>query len=138
MITSLVLFQITIIFLLGGALFGLFSRNVRLARPMIFVPTMIGSIFTIIFSVYTIMGEPFTWTIPNTIPFVNFEILVDGIASFFLLIIGIVSFAVSLYSIGYSKEYEVKKRTSALGFLFNMFILSMVLVVVSNNAFFFL
>jgi hydrogenase-4 component B len=55
-----------------------------------------------------------------------------------MLIIGLVSFAVSLYSIGYSKEYEIKKRISAFGFLFNIFILSMILVVSSNNAFFFL
>lgn len=138
MISNLVLFQITILLFLGGALLGLLSRNGRLVRPMIFVPSMVGSIFTIIFSINIIMDKPFTLIVPNTIPFVNFEIFVDGVAAFFLLIIGIVSFAVSLYSIGYSKEYEVKKRTSALGFLFNMFILSMVLVVASNNAFFFL
>jgi hydrogenase-4 component B len=138
MISNLFLFQITILLFLGGALLGLLSRNGRFARHAIFVPSMIGSIFTIIFSISIIMDKPFTWIIPNTIPFVNFEIFVDGIAAFFLLIIGIVSFAVSLYSIGYSKEYEIKKRTSALGFLFNMFILSMVLVVASNNAFFFL
>lgn len=138
MINNLVLFQITILLFLGGALLGLISRNGRFARPMIFVPSMIGSIFTIIFSIGIVTGKPFTWLVPNAIPFVNLEIFVDGISAFFLLIIGIVSFAVSLYSIGYSREYEASKRTSALGFLFNTFILSMVLVVASNNAFFFL
>lgn len=138
MINNLVLFQIIILLFLGGALLGLISRNGRFARPMIFVPSMIGSIFTIIFSIGIITDNPLTWLVPNAIPFVNLEILVDGISAFFLLIIGIVSFAVSLYSIGYSKEHEASKRTSALGFFFNTFILSMVLVVVSNNAFFFL
>lgn len=138
MISNLVLFQITILWFLVGAILGILSRNSRFARHTIFVPSMIGSIFTIMFSIDVMISKPFTWTIPNVIPFFNLEIFVDGVSAFFLLIIGIVSFAVSLYSIGYSKEYQVEKRTSALGFLFNTFILSMILVVTSNNAFFFL
>ena len=138
MISNLVLFQISILLFLVGALSGLLSRNSRLARLMIFVPAMIGSIFTIIFSIDIITGTSLKLALPNILPFFNLEIFVDGVSAFFLLIIGIVSFAVSLYSIGYSKEYETKKRISAFGFLFNIFILSMILVVSSNNAFFFL
>ncbi|MDH2907949.1 MAG: hydrogenase 4 subunit B [Candidatus Nitrosotalea sp.] len=122
----------------SGALLGLFSRNSRFTRILTFVPTMIGSFFTVIFSVSVILEKPFQLMVPNLLPFINFEIKVDGIAAFFLLLISIVSFAVSLYSIGYSKEYEAKKRTSVFGFLFNIFILSMILVVASNNSFFFL
>lgn len=138
MFSNIVLFQISILIFLGGALVALLLRNNRFARHAIFGSAMIGSVFTIIFSIDVITGKPMTWVVPNVIPFFDLEIFVDGIAAFFLLIIGIVSFAVSVYSIGYSKEYQVKKRTMALGFLFNIFILSMVLVVVSNNAFFFL
>src|SRR6476660_4564813 len=138
MINNLVLFQITILLFLGGAVLGILLRNSRFARHAIFIPSMIGSVFATMFSIDVMIDKPFTWTIPNAIPFFNLEIFVDGISAFFILIIGIISFAVSLYSIGYSKEYQIEKRTSALGFLFNTFILSMVLVVTSNNAFFFL
>ncbi|NHH98349.1 Hydrogenase-4 component B [Candidatus Nitrosotalea sp. FS] len=138
MFSNLVLFQISILTFLGGALVGLLLRNNRFARHAIFGSAMIGSVFTIMFSIDIITGKPMTWMVPNVIPFFDLEIFVDGIAAFFLLIVGIVSFAVSVYSIGYSKEYQVKKRTMVLGFLFNVFILSMVLVVASNNAFFFL
>jgi hydrogenase-4 component B len=138
MISNLILFQISVLLFLGGASLGSLLRNNRFALHAIFVPSVIGSIFTIMCSIEIIMGKPLTWTIPNTIPFFNLEIFIDGIAAFFLLIIGMVSFAVSVYSIGYSKEHQVKKRTMALGFLFNIFILSMILVVTSNNAFFFL
>jgi len=138
MINNLVLLQISILLFVVGALLGLLSRNGRLARQAIFIPPMIGSIFITIFSLGIIMDKPLTWVVPNAIPFFDLEIFVDGISAFFLLVIGIVSFAVSLYSIGYSKEYQLKKRTSALGFLFNTFILCMILVVASNNAFFFL
>lgn len=138
MFSNLVLFQISILTFLGGALLALLLHNSRFARHAIFGSTMIGSVSTIMFSIDIIMGKPMTWMIPNVIPFFDLEIFVDGVAAFFLLIVGIVSFAVSAYSIGYSKEYHAKKRTMALGFLFNVFILSMVLVVASNNAFFFL
>lgn len=138
MFSDLILFQISILIFLGGALAGLLLHNNRFARHAIFGSAMIGSVFTIMFSIDVITGKPMTWMVPNVIPFFDLEIFVDGIAAFFLLMVGIVSFAVSIYSIGYSKEYQIKKRTMALGFLFNVFILSMVLVVASNNAFFFL
>jgi hydrogenase-4 component B len=138
MIDSILLFQIIIVLYVTGSLLGLFSRNSKFTRLLTFVPAMLASFFTIIFSASIIIENPLRLIVPNILPFVNFEIFVDGVAAFFLLIIGIVSFAVSFYSIGYSKEYEAKKRTSVFGFLFNIFILSMVLVVASNNAFFFL
>lgn len=99
---------------------------------------MIGSALIMILAIYTIADKPLMWQAQNIIPFFSFEILVDSVSAFFLLIIGLVSFAVSLYSVGYAKEYQDKKRTTAFGFLFNIFVLSMVLVVASNNAFFFL
>ena len=138
MIENLILFQIVISLFLGGALLGLVSRNSRFARPMIFIPSMLGSILTILFSVDVIMTKSLSWTVPHILPFFNLEIFVDGISAFFMLMIGLVSFAISLYSLGYTKEYEVKKRISVFGFLFNIFILSMILVAGSNNGFFFL
>ncbi len=138
MVNTLILFQIAVLLFLGGALFGLSSHKSRFARHVIFIPSMIGSVFTVLFSIGIITGKPMAWMIPNIIPFFDLEIFVDGISAFFLLIIGIVSFAVSIFSIGYSKEYQTEKRTVALGFLFNTFILSMILVLASNNAFFFL
>ncbi|MDE1843520.1 MAG: hydrogenase 4 subunit B [Thaumarchaeota archaeon] len=138
MISNLVLLQITILLFASGSLLSLLLCNNRFARHVIFISSMIGSVFTILFSIDIIAGKSMTWMIPNMIPFFNLEIFVDGISAFFLLIVGIVSFAVSIYSIGYSKEYHAQKRISTFGFLFNVFILSMILVVSSNNAFFFL
>ncbi len=138
MIENLILFQMIVSLFLGGAILGLISRNGRFSRPLIFIPSMMGSILTILFSITVITTKSLSWEVPHVIPFFNLEIFVDGISAFFMLLIGIVSFAVSLYSVGYSKEYEIKKRISIFGFLFNIFILSMILVVGSNNGFFFL
>ncbi len=138
MISDLVLFQVIASLFLGGAILGLLSRNGRFARQMIFVPSMIGSALTVLFSIDILTNKSLSWTAPNLIPFFNFEIFVDGISAFFIMMIGIVAFAVSLYSIGYSKQYQLTKRVSIFGFLFNIFVLSMILVVGSNNGFFFL
>ena len=139
MTDSFILFQAAILLYVIGAILGLLSRNASLTKTLTFVPSTVASVLLVIFSASIIMsGKSLQLVAPGTLSFFNFEILIDGISAFFILIIGIVSFTVSLYSIDYSKEYEIKKRISALGFLFNIFILSMVLVVASNNAFFFL
>ncbi len=139
MMDSFTLFQDVVLLYVTGAVLGLFSRNTCLTRTLTFVPSVVASALLVVFSSSVIMsGKSLQIVAPGVLSFFNFEILIDGISAFFILIIGIISFAVSLYSIGYSKEYEIKKRTPTLVFLFNIFILSMVLVVASNNAFFFL
>lgn len=119
---------------------------------------IIASSFAIILSLNVIVAHDTTrFSMHNVLPFINFEIKIDGIASFFIFIVGIVSLSVSIYSIGYSrissnsytdddknnKSNNKRKNTIATGsasfrFLFNIFILSMMFVIVSNNAFFFL
>lgn len=68
----------------------------------------------------------------------SFEILIDGVSAFFLFLIGLISVAVSIYSLSYSKKFDDKKNNSSLGLFFNIFIISMILVVISNDVFFFL
>ena len=54
------------------------------------------------------------------------------------MVICVAALAVSIYSIGYTREYFGKKSIGLLGFLYNLFILSMILVVSANNAILFL
>ncbi|MEP0825147.1 MAG: hypothetical protein HRF40_06650 [Nitrososphaera sp.] len=109
-----------------------------------YVPAVAASLFAIILSVSTIVtGETTQYSVSNVLPFVDFEVKLDGVAAFFVLLLGIVSFSVSIYSIAYSRLFDSHKGQNAssaptFGFLFNVFILSMLLVIVSNNAFFFL
>ncbi len=59
----------------------------------------------------------------------------DSLAGFFLSIISILTFAVSVFSIGYVKDF---KNKGSLVFLYNIFIVSMYAVVLSENIFTFL
>ena len=68
----------------------------------------------------------------------SYGFYIDKLSAFFILIISITAFSVSIYSTGYVTEYFRKKNIGYMGFLYNIFILSMVLVVSANNAIMFL
>lgn len=83
-------------------------------------------------------GRPLSITLPKLVPFANFSIALDHLGAFFLLVISLATLVVSVYATGYVTEYYGKKNVGYLNSLFNLFILSMVLVVSAGNAFMFL
>ncbi|GMT47188.1 MAG: hydrogenase 4 subunit B [bacterium] len=60
----------------------------------------------------------------------DFAFYGDALSGFFLLAISVLAFAVSIYSVGYTKDM---KNAGTAGFLYNSFILSMYAVVLSAN-----
>ncbi len=121
-----------------GAIISLLMRKHGNGKPF-FIPTIVASIFAIILSLNILINEnAFHIQIATTNSFSIKELLLDRIASFFVLLIGIVSLSVSIYSVGYVKEYVENKHVSLFGFLFNIFILSMILLVASNDVFSFI
>ncbi len=132
------LFPGMILFYLTGAVLSvLFNRNDRICSITSFLSAAIASIFGIIFSLSVILGETFILPI-SVSPLLNFGFFVDKLSAFFILVISMAVFAVSIYSTGYVREYFGKKNIGYLGFLYNIFILSMILVVSANNAIMFL
>jgi formate hydrogenlyase subunit 3/multisubunit Na+/H+ antiporter MnhD subunit len=89
----------------------------------------IGGICVGIVSLLT--PEPFTMSVPSTLPLLTFAIRVDPLASFFLLTISLVSLAASIYAIGYVTEFYGRRSIALLGSLYNGFLLSMTLVVLA-------
>ncbi|MET0515740.1 MAG: hydrogenase 4 subunit B, partial [Nitrospiraceae bacterium] len=65
-------------------------------------------------------------------------IRLDPLASFFVLTISLVGLAASIFALGYVTEFYGRASISLLGSLFNGFLLSMTLVVLADNGFFFL
>lgn len=82
-------------------------------------------------------GAAFTWEAAGFIPFAKFIIKVDPLSAFMLLVISLLTGATALYSLSYLDEYT-GKGAGVMGFFNNLFIASMVLVVISGNAFYFL
>ncbi|MCE8424456.1 MAG: hydrogenase 4 subunit B [Candidatus Methanoperedens sp.] len=123
-------------FLTGAAGAVITNKNDRLSTFVAFSCAAMASIMGIIISLSILRGNNFKFT--QSGPILDFGIFVDGLSAFFMLVISIVAFSVSIYSFGYVKEYFGKKNIGYLGFLYNIFILSMILVVSADNAFMFL
>ncbi|MGE5578289.1 MAG: proton-conducting transporter membrane subunit, partial [Syntrophothermus sp.] len=83
-------------------------------------------------------ARPFKLVLPALIPLTRLEIVVDGLAVVFILVISLVALAASIYALGYTREYYGKKNLGFLGAMYNLFLLSMTLVVTAGNALLFL
>jgi len=79
-----------------------------------------------------------TFSLPSNLPLLEFQIRVDPLASFFVLIISLAGFSVSQFAMGYVREFEGRCSIGVLGGLYNAFLLSMTLVVLADDGFFFL
>ena len=99
-------------------------------RTYSFILSATGALNFAVFGLFLSFGLPLTLS-PFPISSV-FELLFsgDGISGFFVIIISLVAFSVSLFSIGYTREM---KHRGLMGFFFNGFILSMYAVVTSGN-----
>ena len=82
--------------------------------------------------------EPWTASVQSTLPFLTFAIRLDPLAALFVLTISLVGLAASIYALGYVTEFYGRASIAVLGSLFNGFLLSMTLVVIADNGFFFL
>ena len=137
MINNNLFYGLIFFFLTGAILSIVFNKKDRLATYCSFLSAVGASVFGIFFSLSVIFGETFSLSLSGS-SFLNFGFFVDRLCAFFILVISIAVFAVSIYSIGYAREYYGKKNIGYLGFLYNVFILSMILVVSANNAIMFL
>jgi hydrogenase-4 component B len=76
--------------------------------------------------------------LPTLIPYVQFTVRLDPLSAFFGLLVSLLAFALSLYSIGYARGFFGRKNVGVLGAFFNLMLLATTLVVMADNAFFFL
>ena len=82
--------------------------------------------------------DPLAMSVSSTLPLLTFAVRLDALSSFFLLMISLVSLAASIYAVGYVTEWYGRISIGLLGSLYNAFLLSMTLVVLADNGFFFL
>jgi len=135
------LFLAIVALFIAGGLLPLAFRNPRREAIASFVPAAGSSLLTIVLSASVLLsGSVFRLSIPiiETLPSISLSFYVDGIAAFFMLIIGLVATSVSIYSLGYAGSYSGKHSIKALGSLLNLFVLSMLLVTATSNVFSFL
>lgn len=69
--------------------------------------------------------------------FADLTLRMDSLSAFMVLVISLLVVVCSLYSLTYMREYE-GKGAAAMGFFMNIFIASMVALLVMDNAFWFI
>lgn len=138
-----------LLLLLGmGALFSLLCyRRTRLATLLGMTFAILGSAAGIFTSTLLIIsGEILVLKLPFFFPFFELSLRIDTLSAFFILLISLVALPISIYSLGYMKEYDHQEEISGhpkynlgvFGFLYNLFLISMILVVSANHALLFL
>ena len=87
------------------------------------------------------LAEPQPWTLqlPLGLPWLHWHLRLDALSGFFLLLLGIVTSAVAIYSLGYCRAYDHKPLERALLPLFTaLFVAAMQLVLLADDAFVFM
>jgi hydrogenase-4 component B len=76
--------------------------------------------------------------LPLGLPDLPFHLRLDGLSGFFLLVIGLLALFVSLYSVEYVRGYLGRRSVTSLVFFCALFVGAMFLVVLADDALFFL
>ncbi len=77
--------------------------------------------------------------LPLGLPWLPWQVRLDALSAFFLLLIGIVTVAIGVYGIGYMRGYEHgREPLPVLGGFAGLFLAGMMLVVLADDAFLFM
>lgn len=128
-------------FFLAGIFISIISaKNSRLSSILGFGFALIGSILALVAGISPFIGQdPGTITLVQLGQLGSLSITIDSLSGLFVSIIAFVGIAVSIYSFSYINEYEEKGyNIGRFTFLYNIFLLSMIIVVTAQNALLFL
>ncbi|WP_140921318.1 hydrogenase 4 subunit B [Limnobaculum xujianqingii] len=127
-----------VIYVVGAILPPLVSRSERQVIRLSGIASMVGGIFGLLASAPVLMGaEVMTFATDGPFSFAHFIVRLDGLAAFMVMVISLLVVVTALYSLSYVEEY-IGKGARYMGLFMNLFIASMVALVVMDNAFYFL
>src|SRR3989337_4241352 len=117
----------------------LFARHQKMLIYVSFPLMAISSAIAVVAGIWSVAGGiPESTTLSIGLPDLPFHLRLDPLSGFFLTVIGLLSLFVSIYSIGYCKGYVGKRSVPNSEIFYCLFIAGMFLVVLSDDAFFFL
>jgi len=100
---------------------------------------LLGAVGGVVVGVMGLAADsPFVFSLPSTLPLLSYAVRLDPLSAFFVLVISLVGVAVSVFALGYVREFYGRHSIGALGALYNAFLFSMTLVVLADDGFFFL
>ncbi len=133
-----VLIAALLIYLAGAFVSLCVSRNEQLSINIAGVTGIIGGALGIIACAPVLMSSnPVIDVFQTPFDFARFTFRIDGLAAFMVCVISLLVIVTALYSFSYVQEYK-SKGAGSMGFFMNLFIASMIALVVCDNAFYFL
>lgn len=118
---------------------SLLNRSQKLLITIGFSLTTIASFLAVAAGAWTV-GSNLTNKVilPAGLPDLLFHLRLDPLSGFFLTVIGLLSFFVSIYSIGYIKGFLGHRPVTSLIIFYCLFLAGMFMVVLADDALFFL
>ncbi|MEQ1620869.1 MAG: hydrogenase 4 subunit B [Methylococcales bacterium] len=116
------------------------NRFPNILRRLVFVLLGLSGVFAVIAGLAVLIStEVLTDQIHLGLPWLPWHVRFDSLSGFFFLIIGIAVIAVSIYGPGYVHSYKEKQHPFAvLGLFTGLFVTGMMLVLLADDAFFFM
>ncbi|CNH67259.1 hydrogenase 4 subunit B [Yersinia intermedia] len=139
MMNSLELLWLSLLLYLAGALLSLLlARRETLAIYAAGLASLLGGVAGLFAAAPTLLGgDIITFITAGPFPFAAFSLRLDPLAAFMLMVISLLVVVTSLYSLAYVQEYK-GRGAWGMGVFMNLFIASMVALVVVDNAFYFI
>jgi hydrogenase-4 component B len=128
-----------LLLLFTAALSPFLSRWERFLIPLAFSLATLASFAAVLAGFLTLLnGTNAAATIALGLPGLPFNLRLDPLAGFFLVVIGLLSTFVSIYSIGYVRGYLGHRPVTPLVLFYLLFLAGMLMVVLADDAYFFL
>jgi hydrogenase-4 component B len=114
-------------------------RNQRLLSGMSFTLSSVASLLAVVAGAWTVWsGLTGKVVLLLGLPDLPFHLRLDPLAGFFLVVVGLLSLFVSVYSFGYIKGFLGKRSITSLVVFYCLFLAGMYMVVLSDDALIFL
>ena len=114
------------------------ARLPNLARIVGHASALAGAIAAFGFAVAGLAGASFEVILPDLLTIEGVAFGVDRLSALFVVVIAVGAIPAALYAIGYTRHHAEKHSVAAMGFAFNVFIATMILVVLARNVLTFL
>jgi formate hydrogenlyase subunit 3/multisubunit Na+/H+ antiporter MnhD subunit len=132
-------FYSVILLLLFTALAPFLRNSQRLLINACFTISSVASVLAIAGGVWSVFsGITNQMVLPLGLPALPFHLRIDPLAGFFITVISLLSLYVSIYSIGYVKGYLGRRPVTSLVMFYSLFLAGMLMVVLADDALFFL
>ncbi len=123
---------------IGLGVIGLaLTRVPRLITGLVFPAGALVSLALAATGLWAIGAPPGAAILPAGLPELPFHVRLDALSGFFLLLLGGVSFGVSLFAAGYFRDTEAS-ALGLLGLQYHVFLASMAFVVIADDAYLFM